>query len=84
MAITLKQAKNLTYGDELYHVNLKNADGSPMRFRVSGKVKTWKRDETRIRVPLKHGLYDYGYLVNDTIEGGRFSFLLQLNEVKLP
>lgn len=36
----------------------KNADGTPMRFRVSGQLKTWKRDSTRIYLPMKHGMYD--------------------------
>jgi len=83
MAITLEQAKQLNYGQELWHVNLKNADKTPMRFRVSGNVKTWKRDANRIRVPLKRGLYQNGYLSNDTWEGGR-DFNLKLNEVNFP
>ena len=83
MPITLEQAKNLKYGDELHHDTFKNADGkTPMRFRVSGAVKTWKRDENRIRVPLKRGLYETGYLVNSLSEGGR-CFDLDLTEVSL-
>ena len=52
-----------------------------MRFRVSGKVKTWKRDKYRIKVPIKHGLYDNGYITNGTFEGG--SFELKLSELNL-
>jgi len=74
--ITLNQAKNLTYGNQLHHVSLKNADGTPQRFRVSGKVKTWKRDSTRIRVPIKRGLYQNGELTNGTFEGGRETYHL--------
>jgi len=81
MPITLKQAKSLTWRDNLEHVTLKNADNTPMRFRVSGMVKTWKRDKNRIKVPLKHGLYDNGYLVNNTFEGGGFE--LNLNDVNI-
>ena len=81
MPITLEQAKSLSYSDNLEHVTLKNADGTPMRFRVNGMVKTWKRDKDRVRVPLKRGLYETGYLVNNTFEGGRFE--LNLNEVNL-
>ena len=33
------------------------------RWRVTGKVQRWKRDPERFRVPLKHGLYDYGALL---------------------
>ncbi len=48
---------------------------------VNGMVKTWKRDTSRIKVPLKRGLYETGYLVNNTFEGGQFE--LNLNEVSL-
>ena len=82
MPITLEQAKKLKWRDELWHGTLKNADGTPMRFRVNGAVKTWKKNPNRIRVPLKHGLYETGYLVNGTFEGGRFE--LELDEVYLP
>ena len=81
MPITLKQAKSLTWRDNLEHVTLKNADGTPMRFRVSGMVKTWKRDLDRIKVPVKHGLYENGYIVNGTFEGGGFE--LNLDEINL-
>ncbi len=60
--ITLEEAKNLSYRETLYHVSNRNADGSPQRWRVNGKVKTWKRDQSRVQVPIKHGLYDYDYL----------------------
>jgi hypothetical protein len=60
--ITLQQAKNLKPGDLLHHCKNKNADGTPQRWKVNGMVKTWKRSPERVRVPLKHGLYDYDYL----------------------
>jgi hypothetical protein len=60
--ITLDQAKALTLGTILYHRQHRNADGSAQRWRVNGKVKTWKRSPERVRVPLKHGLYNYDYL----------------------
>jgi hypothetical protein len=82
MPITLEQAKKLTWNDTLHHETATNADGTPMRFRVMGAVKTWKRDKTRIRVPLKRGLYETGYLVNGTFEGGR-CFDLDITEVNL-
>lgn len=81
--ITLKQAKALRPGDMLHHVEVKNADKTPMRLKVNGKVKTWKRDVDRLRVPLKYGLYEHGYLTNGTDEGGRFSFNLGLHQVNL-
>lgn len=76
MAITLKQAKSLKYGDMLHLVNYKNADGTPKRLKVNGKVKTWKRDVNRIKIPVKHGLYNYGEVTNGTYEGNSVSFCL--------
>ena len=65
--MNLKQAKTLKRGDILHHTINKNADGTPQRWRVNGMVKTWKRDLSRVRVPLKHGLYMYGYVTEDTL-----------------
>jgi hypothetical protein len=31
-------------------------------YRSNGKCKTWKRDATRFRLPVKHGLYSYSYI----------------------
>lgn len=79
--ITLKQAKELLHGQILHHVKLKNADKTPLRIRVSGKVKLWKRDKNRIAIPLKYGLFEYGYLTNGTQEGK--GFVLGLHQVNL-
>ena len=78
--ITLEQAKKLQYGQVLHHVN---ADKTPLRVTVKGSVKTWKRDPERIRIPLKYGLYRYGYLVNNDSGGNTNGFILELNEVTL-
>jgi hypothetical protein len=37
--ITLEQAKQLTQGTILYHAINRNADGTPQRWRVNGKVR---------------------------------------------
>ena len=64
----LEVAKTLHLGQTLYHTINRNADGTPQRWRVNGRVKRWKRDPDRIRVPLKHGLYGpYDYLENDSL-----------------
>jgi hypothetical protein len=67
MAITLDQAKSLQRGDILHHHENKNADGTPQRWRVNGKVKRWKRDRDRIQVPLKYGPYNNDYLTENTL-----------------
>lgn len=65
--ITLEQAKKLQSGQILYHAFNKNADGTPQRWKVNGKVKTWKTMPDRVQVPLKHGLYAYDYLTESDL-----------------
>jgi hypothetical protein len=60
--ITLEQAKALKVGTMLYHTINKNADGTPQRWKVNGKVKTWKTKPDCVKVPVKHGLYTFGYV----------------------
>ena len=66
--MNINQAKNLKHGDIVHHKELKNADGTPARGRVNGKVKTWKRDTSRVSVPMKHGLYNYFYITEDNMQ----------------
>lgn len=56
--MTLAEAKALKNGEYVHHVTKKNADGSPMRARVTS-IKTWKRAPDRVEVRVKHGMYDY-------------------------
>ncbi len=74
--ISLKKAKELQHGTTLYHVNNRNADGTPQRWRVNGKVKTWKRSPERVQVPIKHGLKSFDYLTENELE------LVSLSEEK--
>jgi hypothetical protein len=60
--ISPDEAKKLKHGQVVCHMTAKNADGTPQRWRVNGKVKTWKRNEWRFLVPLKRGLHEYTYL----------------------
>jgi len=66
--LTFADALALHHGQTLHHAELKNSDGTPLRVRVNGKVRTWKRDPQRIEVPCKHGLYDYYTLDQHDIE----------------
>ena len=63
--ITKEQAIHLDLGQTLYHATYKNANGSPLRWRVNGQTKTWKTRPDEFRVPIKHGLWDYDYLTHD-------------------
>ena len=67
MAISLETAKGLQRGECLHSERYKNGRGECQRWRVNGKVQTWKRDESRIRVPIKHGLYAYDALTESEL-----------------
>ena len=67
MAITLDQAKALKRGDTLYHITHRNADGSSQRWKVNGTVRTWVRQPGKVQIPIKYGLYSFGYLDNNDL-----------------
>jgi len=71
--ITLDEAKRLHRGDRLHHVLNRNADGTAERWRVNGKVKTWKRAPGRVEVPIKYGMNGYGYITENNLD----QFVLQ-------
>lgn len=60
--MTFKEALQLKPGQILYHKTKVNKDGSPVRWRVIGKIKIWKTRPDEIQIPVKHGSYDYDYL----------------------
>lgn len=62
-------AVNARPGTIFYHVRLKNADGTPLRARVNGKCKTWKREPERFTLPMKHGLKQCFYIDSTTMFG---------------
>lgn len=44
------------------HKTVKNADGSAMRCRASGKFQTWKTRPNEFKLPVKYGLYNSFYI----------------------
>jgi hypothetical protein len=68
MSITLAEAKSLRHGTILYDLKARNADGTAWRWRVNGQPRTWKRDPSRVSVPLKRGFWDFGYLDETGLE----------------
>lgn len=56
--MTLEEAKSLKAGDMIHHVSKTNADGSPMRAKVTS-IKTWKRKPNYIEVRVKRGMYEF-------------------------
>ena len=69
--LTIEQAKALRFGDMLYSTVDKNADKTPVRWKVNGKVQTWARSPHRIRVPLKNGLRNYDALTETDFHYGK-------------
>jgi len=50
----------------LYHHIEKNADGSPLRARITGKLKEWRRPHSpQWQLPMKHG-FKGAFYINDT------------------
>lgn len=66
--ITLDMAKRLKVGQHIYMKNHYDSRGCRRRWKVNGVPKTWKTHPDWVKVPLKYGLYDYGYLDNDNLE----------------
>lgn len=62
--ITLEEARNLEYRQTIYNRYGRNADGSPERWRVNGKLKEWKNRPGEFRLPIKWGLKTGGYLTH--------------------
>lgn len=60
--ITKEIAEKLHIGQVLYHETERNADGTALRCRVNGKCKTWKRDLSRFKLPVKHGVNNRFYI----------------------
>ena len=59
----IKEIKNLKAGITIYHKNLKNADGSAQRFKITS-IKLWKTRPDKCLVGLKRGLYEF-YKINE-------------------
>ena len=70
--LTLSDLPSLNYGTTLHHATVKNSDGTPLRIRVNGKVRTWKRNPQRIEIPCKQGLYNHHTVSYDEIVNGRW------------
>ena len=66
--ITLNEAKNLKHGQIIYHTIHKNSDGSAQRWKVNGKVQTWKKDLNRVKIPIKNGLRNCDYLTENELD----------------
>jgi hypothetical protein len=54
--MTADEAKQLEYGQR---VPFLANDGSARMIKINGRPKTWKRDPSRVEVPVKYGMYEY-------------------------
>ena len=66
--ITVKQAKKLKFGNIIYEKGQYNADGTARRYKVNGKVQLWKTRPNDFKIPVKRGLYGFGYVVPSNAE----------------
>ena len=65
--LTLADISKLSHRSILKHKVLKNKDGSALRCRINGKIKTWKTRPGEFQVPVKHGLRDCFYINHNTV-----------------
>lgn len=54
--MSAEQARRLQAGMPVLFLGV---GGKVFRAKVNGSPKTWKRDPTRVEVPLKYGIRDY-------------------------
>ena len=66
--LTLEDAKRLRVGQALYHLSNRNADGTPQKWRVNAKVRTWMRQPEKIRINVKSGNALNDVLTEDTLK----------------
>lgn len=52
---------------EFWHRVLRNADGTPVRCRPSGKLQTWKTRSNDFKLPVKRGLKESFYLMPENV-----------------
>jgi len=60
--MTLEEMKALSPGA---HVWFRTTSGDARMCKVNGKPKTWKRTPSRVEVPVKYGMYEYGTFTAD-------------------
>ena len=66
--MTLNEAKHLRYRQTVYIKGEYDSDGSPSKCRVNGKPQTWKTRPNEVKVPVKRGLYDFGYITHRNLD----------------
>ena len=66
--MTRDQAIALPTGTVLHHKELRNADQTPLRARISGRPKLWKTRPEEFRLPAKYGFKHCFYITERDAE----------------
>ena len=74
--IRLEDAKKIMPGQILFCVKFKNLEGRPVPCVVYEGVKTWKRDPSKLKIPVKRGRRDFDCFTENDLD------LLFLTEVE--
>ena len=61
----ITKADALKRPSEMWHVSLKNRDGTPVRCRSNGACKTWTTRPEDFRLPVKIGLRGYDAITHE-------------------
>ncbi|MEG1121250.1 MAG: hypothetical protein RSE62_03505 [Citrobacter sp.] len=61
----ITKAQAMTVRGTLYHRIAKNTDGSALRARVNGACKTWVKNPTAFKLPMKYGLKSCFYITEE-------------------
>jgi hypothetical protein len=77
--ITLEQAKALPRGTHLWHNKNLDCRGKPQLWKTTGKPKVWKRTTNKVVIPVKHGLYTFGYVTEQDL----YLFCLTMEEAQI-
>ena len=51
-------------------------------WRINGRIKTWKTRPLDFKIPIKFGLYDYGYITPENCHLFHSSESCQIKEVR--
>jgi len=49
---------------EFYHISKTNSTGR-LKVRRNGETKVWKTRPLEFKIPVKYGLYEFGYITQD-------------------
>jgi hypothetical protein len=62
--MSLIEVKNLRYGE---HIEVRGTSGKVVTVKINGSPQTWKTRPNDVKVPVKYGMRECGYIV--MIEG---------------